>query len=48
MMRQFFQYGSEIQRSVGHLDLEHWVAITVVILVAGVILLRGSGSQRRL
>jgi hypothetical protein len=45
MSYQIMNYVDAVTRSVGHLHREHWIAISVVVLVLGLICMRGFGSR---
>lgn len=45
MQYQLLKYIDAVTRSVGHLQREHWIYISVIVLFLGLICMRGFGSR---
>jgi hypothetical protein len=45
MVNQFWHYVDVITRNAAQLDRQHWVILSVVVLVVGLICMRGFGSR---
>jgi hypothetical protein len=42
---QVWRYVDSVLNAAGHLDREHWVLLSALVLVVGLIALRGFGSR---
>jgi hypothetical protein len=42
---QVWRYVNEVTSAAGRLDREHWIALSVLVLVIGLICMRGFGSR---
>ena len=45
MVNRFWHYVDVITHSAAQLDRQHWVVISVIVLVVGMICMRGFGSR---
>jgi hypothetical protein len=45
MVDQFWHYVDFVTRTASHLDRQQWVILSFVVLVVGVVCLRGFGSR---
>jgi hypothetical protein len=45
MVDKIWHYVDVVTRTASHLDREHWVILSFVVLVVGLVCLRGYGSR---
>jgi hypothetical protein len=45
MVDKFWHYADVITRAASQLDRQHWVILSVVVLVLGLVCMRGFGSR---
>jgi hypothetical protein len=45
MPYQFWRFIDEITHSAGRLDREQWIMVSVLVLVLGLVCMRGFGSR---
>ncbi|HEX5102481.1 MAG TPA: hypothetical protein VFV87_01635 [Pirellulaceae bacterium] len=45
MANEFWNYVNLVTRSASQLDRTHWVVISILVLVIGLICMRGFGSR---
>jgi hypothetical protein len=45
MVDTFYRYLDQLTRYAGNLDRQHWVLLSVAVLVMGLVCMRGFGSR---
>jgi hypothetical protein len=46
VLNKIFHYLDQVTRTVGRFDTEHWVIVGAILIVVGLICMRGFGSQK--